>query len=70
MFNQVTGPGNNSMFRIVGFGGVRIVDVLLTGPMDEKRVLIQPAFVVDDSTITGPGSGPSDFVYQPVHLVR
>lgn len=71
LFDQVSGPGNNAMFRIVGFAGIQIVEVKLTGPMNAKRVVIQPAFVVDPTAITGPG-GPAfgDFVYQPVKLVR
>ena len=70
LFNEVSGPGNNSVFTVVGFGGIRIMDVKLTGPMNKKRVIIQPAFVVDDAVITGPGSGSSYFVYQPVRIVR
>lgn len=70
LFSQVSGPGNNAEFTIVGFAGVRIMEVKLTGPMNAKRVIIQPAFVVDDSVITGPGSGTSYFVYKPVTLVR
>ena len=58
------------MFTIVGFAGIRILDVKLTGSMSSKKVIIQPAFVVDDAAITGPGSGSSPFVYVPVHLVR
>ena len=70
LFSEVSGPGNNAVFTIVGFGGIRIMDVKLTGPMNKKRVIIQPAFVVDDAVITGPGSGSSYFVYQPVRIVR
>ena len=70
LFNQVIGPGNNSVFTIVGFAGIRIVDVKLTGPESKKRVLIQPALVVDDTVITSTSSGPSYFVTAPVQLVR
>ena len=71
LFDQVSGPGNNAMFRIVGFAGIQIVEVTLTGPMNSKRVVIQPAFVVDPTAITGPGSPAfGDFVYEPVKLVR
>ena len=71
LYDQVTGNGNNAMFRIVGFAGIQIMEVKLTGPMNSKRVIIQPAFVVDPTAITGPG-GPTfgDFVYEPVTLVR
>ncbi len=70
LYSSVTGSGNNSVFSVVGFVGIRIMDVKLTGSMSSKRVIIQPAYVVDDSAMTGPGSGPSYFVYTPVHLVR
>ncbi|GMV96516.1 MAG: hypothetical protein AMXMBFR83_08810 [Phycisphaerae bacterium] len=70
LFSKVVGPGNNSTFTVVGFAGIRIVNVKLTGSMSSKQVLIQPAFVVDDTVITGPGSGSSSFVYEPVRLVR
>jgi len=70
LFSTVSGPGENATFTIVGFAGIRIMDVKLTGPMNGKRVIIQPAFMVDDSIITGPGSGSSYFVYKPVTLVR
>lgn len=70
LFSAYTGNGNNSMFTIVGFAGIRITNVKLTGSMSGKRVMIQPAFCVDSSVITSTGSGNSSFVYQPVRLVR
>lgn len=70
LFSSVAGPGNNSVFTVVGFAGIRILDVKLTGSMSSKRVIIQPAFVVDNAALTGPTSGSSYFVYAPVHLVR
>ncbi len=70
LFNAVTGPGDNSVFTVVGFAGIRIMYVKLTGAMSTKKVVIQPAFVVDDSGVTGEGSGPSHFIYKPVFLSR
>lgn len=70
LFSTVSGPGENATFIIVGFAGIRIMNVKLTGPMQKKRVIIQPAFHVDSTVITGPGSGSSFFVYKPVMLVR
>ena len=52
------------------FAGIRILNVKLTGPMNKKEVIVQPAYVVDNAVITDAGSGPSYFVYQPVTLVR
>lgn len=70
LFNKVTGPGNNAMFTVVGFAGIRIMNVKLTGSMNSKNVIIQPAFVVENAAITQAGSGNSYFVYQPVRLTR
>lgn len=70
IFSTVAGPGNNAQFTIVGFAGIRILGVKLTGSMNSKYVIIQPALVVDDSAITDEADGSSYFVYQPVRLVQ
>lgn len=70
IFTEVSGPGNNATFTVVGFVGVRILSVKLTGPMSGKRVIIQPAYLVDDAVIVGEQNGQSRYVYQPVVLVR
>ncbi len=70
IFSSVAGPGNNSVFTVVGFAGIQIMDLKLTGAMSSKRVIIQPTFVVDDSVVTGEGAGGSSFIYAPVYLVR
>lgn len=70
LFNQVSGNGNNAMYTIVSFVGVRVMYVKLTGAMNSKAVIIQPAHVVTEGAITTSGSGTSYFVYQPVRLAR
>jgi hypothetical protein len=70
LFSSASKPGNNAEFTISGFGGIRVMDVKLTGAMKNKAVIVQPAFCVDDAAITGPGSGSSYFVYQPARLTR
>lgn len=70
LFDTVVNPGNTAEFTIVGFAGIRIMDVDLHTNPNTMHVLIQPAYVVDPSAITGPGSGNSSFVYQPVILSR
>ncbi len=70
LFNQVVGNGNNTVFTIVGFAGIRILNVRLTGSMNSKQVVIQPAFVVDDAVINTGGSGSNYFVYRPLSLSR
>jgi hypothetical protein len=69
LFDQVAGNGNNSYFRIVGFAGVRIMYVKLTGAMTQKQVIIQPAMVSDDTAITG-GTNRSRYVVAPPQLTR
>jgi hypothetical protein len=70
LFDGVPGVGNTAMFHIVGFAGIRIMDVRLTGAMDSKYVIIQPAFVVDDTVITSDDETRSYFIYSGATLVR
>jgi len=70
IFTTVAGPGNNSMYTVVGFVGIRVMYVKLTGAMSGKKVIIQPAYVVDDAVIVGENTGQSSFVYKPVQLVH
>lgn len=70
IFSTVSGNGNNAMFTVVGFVGIRIMDVKLTGSMNSKKVIIQPAYVLDDAVIVGENTGQSSFVFKPVQLVR
>jgi len=70
IFSEAWDPGNNATFRIVGFGGIRIMHVKLTGCPERKEVIVQPAYVVDDAALAGPSSGTSHFIYRPVQLVR
>lgn len=70
IYSQVSGNGNNAMYTIVRFGGIRIMNVRLTGPMSQKQVIVQNGVVVDDAVVAGPGPGPADYVYSPVRLVR
>ncbi|MFH1264146.1 MAG: TadG family pilus assembly protein [Planctomycetota bacterium] len=70
IFSQVTGPGNNAQYTIVAFAGIRIMEVKLTGSMNSKRVIIQPAIIKTLGGIPGSGGQTSQFVYSPVWLVR
>jgi len=69
LFRSVSGNGNNSEYTIVGFAGIRILAVKLTGAMKKKYVVVQPAIVVDDSVITEAGASNS-YVYAPPRLIR
>ena len=70
LFSEVSGNGNNAVYTIVGFAGIRIMDVKLTGSMDSKYVIAQPAYVVDDAVITEPGASSSYLVYRAPILTR
>jgi len=69
IFRTVTGPGNNAMYEIVGWAGVRILDVKLTGKMSKKHVTIQPANVKVKGAIPGVDET-SNFIYSPVWLIK
>ena len=70
LFIKVTGNGNNSRFTVVGFAGIRVLNVKLTGSMNSKAVIIQPAIVVDDGAIAEDIDSYSYFVFRPPALVR
>jgi Flp pilus assembly protein TadG len=71
LFTSVSGNGNNAWYTIVGFAGIRIMDVKLTGQMSSKRVIIQPARIDSLGGIPATGeSQQSQFIYSPVWLVR
>lgn len=71
LFSTVSGNGNNAWYTIVGFAGVRIVEVKLTGQMSRKRVMIQPAQVKALGGIPATtDTQKSHFIYSPVWLVR
>lgn len=53
IFSSVSGPGNNAMYTIVRFVGIRILKVKLTGK--NKYVTIQPAVISSQYAV--PGSG-------------
>jgi Flp pilus assembly protein TadG len=69
LFSTVSGPGDNAYFTLVGFAGMRIMHVKLTGSMSNKQVLVQPAITVDQAAISESG-GNSYNVFRPVVLCR
>jgi len=71
IFRKVEGPGNNAMYTIVKFVGVRIMDVKLTGSMNTKRVIVQPAIVLTHGALPAPpGEQKSHYVYTRPILVK
>jgi Flp pilus assembly protein TadG len=72
IFRSVSGPGNNAVYTICKWVGVRVMYVKLTGSLNSKAVIVQPCNVVAKGGIydNGGGAGGSDYVYSPVWLVR
>jgi hypothetical protein len=70
IFRRVELPGNNAMYTIVKFGGIRVMSVKLTGEYKSRRVIIQPAPVVGKGIIPSTSQSTSDFVFSPVFLVN
>ncbi|MEQ8848846.1 pilus assembly protein TadG-related protein [Botrimarina sp.] len=70
IFREVNGPGNNAIYTIVRWQGIRIMDVKLTGPMKKKHVTIQMAPVLSEGVIQSGKAGSSNFVFSPVVLIQ
>ena len=71
IFSRVHGNGNNAMYTIVAFEGVRILDVKLTGPMRKKHLTIQPApMVARGVKLATSGTSQSSFLFTPAMLMQ
>lgn len=71
IYTAVGGNGNNAMYTIVRFEGVRILDVKLTGKPNQKRVIIQPTKAIARGSIVDySGSNNSSHLVTPVMLVQ
>jgi Flp pilus assembly protein TadG len=70
IFETVSGNGNNAMYTIVKWQGIRVCYVKLTGSMSQKKVMIQVAPILVSGAIQSPTSGTSNYVYSPVALVQ
>lgn len=68
VYQEVAGNGNNAVYTIVKFVGVRIMEVDLQG--GSKGLIIQPANLVTKGTIPAGGGDTSDYVYSPAYLVK
>ena len=70
LYSTVVQQGNNATYTIVGFVGIRIMYVKLTGSMSSKKIIIQPAVVVDASALIGNTTNSSKYVYSNVRIAR
>jgi Flp pilus assembly protein TadG len=69
LYRTVVSPGNNAQFTIVGFVGIRIMDVDLTGALKNKRLTIQPANIKTKGGI-GDDDQTNSYIHSYVWLVR
>jgi len=67
IFSKVEGKGENTVYTIVEWAGIRILDVKLNGP--NKQIIVQPAEVVTGGTVTGDRAR-SMYVYSRVWLAK
>lgn len=70
IFNDVNGPGNNAVYTIVSFVGIRIMEVNLTGSKNNKRLIVQPATLMIKGGIPSTDQDTSADVFSPIFLVR
>lgn len=70
IFESVSGNGNNAMYTIVKWQGIRIVEVKLTGAMSQKKVMVQVAPVIATGVIPSTTTGTSSYVFSPAVLVK
>lgn len=70
IFTSVSGNGNTAWYTIVRFEGVRILEVKLTGPMKQKRLIVQPAPMIARGSIVKQNAPQrSSTLFTPVMLV-
>lgn len=71
VFSNVSCNGNNAQYTIVKWVGVRILAVQLTGPMSQKKLVVQPAPIIARNTVVSTSSSSkSEYVFSPVTLVQ
>jgi len=71
LFSEVVDPGNNARFTIVGFAGIRIMEVNMAGSSHRKEILFQRAEITIEGGIPGPvPTQSSHYIYSPIQLVR
>jgi len=70
IFTQVSGPGNNAMYTVTKFVGIRILYVKLTGSPSQKKVIVQPAPYMAPTVIPGDITEQTDSYFSPVSLIE
>jgi hypothetical protein len=57
------GSGNGSMYEVVRYVGIRIMDVKMTGKLANRYVLVQPCQIVDRRAIVNPAAPHTHYIY-------
>ncbi len=70
LYSSVSGPGNNANYTIVGFAGITITEVVLTGSLSSKHITIQPCWCIEPNALGGGNGTTSTFVVKPLALTR
>nr|WP_261360689.1 pilus assembly protein TadG-related protein [Aeoliella straminimaris] len=70
IFESCVGPGENCVYTICAWQGIRIMSVNLAGPMSKKHVTIQVGPCWGHGTIPSTTVGTSKYVYSPVILIE
>ena len=70
LYSHVQDPGNNALYTITRWVGVRVMYVNLTGSMNQKKVLVQPCMITADGGISSTGGQTSEYIYSRAWLVR
>jgi hypothetical protein len=67
LYSSITGTGSGTQVTIVGFAGIRIMNV---DRKDNGRLTIQAAHVTDDNVVIGGKAPVGRYVYAPAQLSR
>jgi hypothetical protein len=68
LFTTVTGNGNNAVYTLVKFVGVRILYVNLNG--GNKSLIIQPATLVDSTAVSGNIAVSDASIFTPLKIIQ
>ena len=70
LFTEVQNPGNNAIYKLVEFVGVRTMDVQTTGT--PKQIWLQPAKLVDGTGVPDLDDPPGDddSIFTPLILIE
>ncbi|MFH1738941.1 MAG: pilus assembly protein TadG-related protein [bacterium] len=57
------GSGNNMMYEVVRFAGVRVVNVVMTGALEYRHIDVRPCQIITPDAVVNPSAPGSNLVY-------